>query len=384
MGSWLGPVLVFAAARVVSTVLMLWLGPDHAAQPPYSETERIRGLGDGPLDMMRFWDGRWYRQIATDGYPGALPREDGEVIQNPWAFYPLYPAIVATVMRMGLPFEVAALVVSLVVGAAAMVILYRMLLPGTGRFTALLTVAAVSAGPTGALFQLGYTEGLAILLFLGALWSLRRKRYAVAGVLSLALALTRPITPALALVMAVLWVLRWRRTAEPFPVAQRLKHGVLAVGTAAAFAIWPLTCGLVTGELDGYRLTQAAWSNEAEVLSTWLGTALGDPIALLLVAFFLGGASWLAIRRGAAGWGDDLRAWVIVYPLFILGVSGPSTSVFRYLTLTVLPAWPFPDISTRIRSTPARVVVILGVMTVGTVLQYYWLRYVFLSFRFTP
>jgi hypothetical protein len=38
------------------------------------------------LHLIANWDGQWYRQIATHGYPSHVPVVNGAVQQNAWAF----------------------------------------------------------------------------------------------------------------------------------------------------------------------------------------------------------------------------------------------------------------------------------------------------------
>jgi len=387
MRDWFAPVLVFVAARVVSILLLVHLAAESQSEPPYTERELMRGIGSDPLSVVTYWDGRWYEEIATHGYPEDLPRQDGEVIQNAWAFYPVYPFLARMIMLLGLSFNSSALILSLVLGGAAMLVLYRMLLPNTGAFTALVTVAAFSFGPTSPVLQVAYTEGLALLLVLGSLWALRERRYVLSGGLALVLSLSRPIAPALAATMGVIWIARWlTREREEFSIRERVRHAVLAVGTAATFVVWPLFCGVATGELDAYAQTQQAWEVEYEGWRTWVSAAFMEfnPAAMLIVVCALGGAWWIAARKGAAGWGADLRIWVAIYPLFILAVSRPTTSIFRYLMLTALPAWPLPDVSARITSLKARVALFLGVVLVATTLQYLWTKAFFATVSWFP
>ena len=45
-------------------------------------------------NFINIWDARWYGQVITNGYPSALPTDAaGNVQENAWAFYPLFPAL---------------------------------------------------------------------------------------------------------------------------------------------------------------------------------------------------------------------------------------------------------------------------------------------------
>lgn len=369
--AWLLPLGIYLLGRCTSAVLLAVLGHDQRGPT---------GAG-GPrasfLDLLSNWDGGYYLQIAAHGYPGVLPRVDGAVVENVWAFYPLYPGTVGLLGRTGIPLPLAATLVSTACGAAAVVLLWTILAPLAGRFTATLTVVAFSFGPTSLVLQTAYTESMALLVILGVFVAMRHKRYAYAALLLAALAFTRPVALPVAAVLGVTWLLRLRaRRDDPFPPREMVTHAALALGSAASFAAWPLVCGLVTGELDAYARTQRAWiDGGASGWATWLSPAVtGHDLAILVlsvpvVLWF----AWLALRRASAAWGPELRAWVLLYPLYILAVSRPTTSVFRYLALTSTTAWPFPDVSARVRSTRARLALVSVVVVIGLVAQAAWI-----------
>ena len=56
------------------------------------------------LQFIARWDSAWYRKVAQGGYPQVLPLDPltGEVKQNPWAFYPVFPLLARALMALGL------------------------------------------------------------------------------------------------------------------------------------------------------------------------------------------------------------------------------------------------------------------------------------------
>lgn len=368
---WVLPLGIYLLGRCASALLLLVLGRGQGG-PTGSGGPRASFS-----DLLTNWDGDYYLQIAAQGYPGALPRVDGAVVENVWAFYPLFPGTVGLLGRTGLPLPLAATIVSTACGAAAMVLLFTMLAPLAGRFTAALTVAAFSFGATSLVLQTAYTESMALLEILAVFVAMRHRRHAYAAVLLAALALTRPVALPVAAVLGVTWLMRMRaRRDEPFPRREAVAHAALAVGGAASFAVWPLVCGLVTGELDGYAQTQRAWAGGgAGGWGTWLSPVVtGEQLAVLVVSVpVLLWFAWLALRRPSRVWGPELRAWVVLYPLYILAVSRPTTSVVRYLALTTTTAWPFPDLSARARTTRARIALVTAVVAVGLLAQWAWI-----------
>ena len=70
---WTRVLLVYAAARAITTVMVLQLARE---QPPNGWT----GGQPGYFEYANLWDARWYAFIAAAGYPTELPRtEDGHV-----------------------------------------------------------------------------------------------------------------------------------------------------------------------------------------------------------------------------------------------------------------------------------------------------------------
>lgn len=374
------PLGIFAVSRVVCAVLLVWLGRtqfDPATLPvapgrPGLETGRSYG------DLIANWDGQWYRTIVEHGYPHHLPTLGGTVEVNQWAFYPLYPSLVRLVMWTGLPYAAAASTVSIVFGAAAMTLLYRMLGPMLGGFGASMTVLALCVAPAAVVWQAGYTESVALFLVLAALWALRSRRYGALLAAGLALALTRPIVLPLAAVAAAHWIVRWRRRgSDPFPPAEAMRSALVIVAMAASFFLWPAVAAVTTGRADAYFATQRAWLSTTPGWPTWLtGLVGGSDLALTLVVA-AGFAALLVVllRKPARLWGFELRAWAGLYPLYILGSTRPATSIFRYALLAVVPWWPFPEIGAHVTGRRDRLALVALVTLLGIVSQVVWLRW---------
>ena len=131
--AWAWQVLgIYLVSRIVATTALLiarthqgdsfdgwWPGE----QPPYG------------VFVARWWDGWWYEQVALHGYPSQLPLDElGAVDLNEWAFYPLYPGIVRGLMELtGGTWIVLAPLVSAVLGAAALLVIYRVVEVGAPR-----------------------------------------------------------------------------------------------------------------------------------------------------------------------------------------------------------------------------------------------------------
>ena len=382
--TWSVPLLVFALTRVVDGVLIAVAASDQSARDEdVAMVDSPAGEGPGYLAALTNWDGQWYSRIAHDGYPGELPRVDGEVQQNVWAYYPLYPSLVRLVMALfHLPFAVAATTVSLVAGAAAMVLLYRLVERVGGRFNATTTVAAVCLFPAAPLFQAAYTESLALLLLVLCLTLLRDRRFGWRLVATTLLSFTRPIVLPVAAVIALRGIVRWRgRRDEPVDRRELAGYALTAAYAVVSFAFWPAVTGVVTGEADAYFQTQRAWIlDESAGWPSWLAHALqpGQRVYAVLGLLALFAIVALVARRAARSWGPELRVWGPVYFLYVLGTTRPTSSVFRYALLTVVPAWPGVTEPGRTVSRRTRTAVLVTMVVVGIPLQYLWLRWFFI------
>ena len=108
---------VWELARAFSVVLLTIVSHYQA---PVSWT----GPHPDYFSMTVLWDGSWYRLIAEQGYPPALPIDavTGTVQQNAWAFYPAFPEMSRLLMWVtGLGFPVVGSPLALLLGFAAAV-----------------------------------------------------------------------------------------------------------------------------------------------------------------------------------------------------------------------------------------------------------------------
>ena len=334
---WAQTLTVYAAARLLS---LAGLAAVLAHQQP------VVGMPEHslPTFLGSWYDGVWYRRVAEEGYPRELPVDAaGGVRENAWAFYPLYPLLVRALMTAtGGGWNLVAPLTSAVLGAAAMLVLYRLLLAGAPAAVAarpglpLATVALLSLYPASPVLAVGYTESLALLLVVLTLLLLVHRRYLWALPAVVALGFTRPV--GLPLVVAVLAHagLRWwrqRRGADRVGTGEWAGMAALA-GTAGVSAlVWPAICGWVTGVPDAYLRTQQAWRQVARFgpFGGWL-PVLGDRPALA-VAWALAVVAVGALLASAAGrrLGVELVAWTVGYLGFLAAVLEPnSTSLVRF------------------------------------------------------
>ncbi|GEA79898.1 hypothetical protein [Cellulomonas uda] len=376
---WVQVLAVYALARGLTAVLVLQAAAHQGATPwadAHPSYAQMTGL---------FWDAGWYHRIADEGYPDTLPVDEaGRVQQSAWAFFPLYPMLVRGLMAVTtLGWEVVAPTTSLLLGAAAMLLVHRAVAHGAPRACAawpglpLATVVLVAVFPTSPVLQVAYTESLALLLVAAALLLLVRRHYLeCAGVLVL-LGLTRAVALPMAVVVGVHLLARWvaaRRGREAFPgrdVAQVLGLGVVAV--VSGFA-WPAVCGWVTGVPEGYLRTQEAWRGVREVtpfggwdyvLRFWFGDA-GWWVLAAAAVFVVA----LLVVPAARRLGPELHAWPAAYLLYLAAAIEPGSSLARFLVL----AFPAGAITAGVVRRPgaARWAWFAGVVVLMLVLQAVW------------
>jgi hypothetical protein len=371
------PLAVYAAARLVDLILVI-LAARHQVHLPQGATPGATyGL------VASNWDGAWYRRIATDGYPATIPRDaGGHPLQNEWGFYPAYPLVVGAVMRIsGLGFTVVAPILSLLLGAAAVTVMFRLINQSAGRFTASATVLLTCCYMAAPVMQIAYTESMALLLLCTALLLLRNRRYGWLIPILVTLALTRAVALAFVPVLLVHGLARYRsRFVEPFPVQDRWRVCGLAGLAVAVTGLWPAIAAVTTGNPAAYTQTMSAWggdSGKLRILTEFPRFALaeGGIVGLALLVLVLAFTAVLVLRKGARAWGPEVRAWAGFYPLYLLLATAPGSSNIRHLFLAFPLMWTFPEAATTRSEWRFRVLLIAGLAIVGLALQWVWISH---------
>lgn len=367
---WVRVLLVYAAARAVTTAMMLALA---SAQ----ELNAWTAASPGYADFASMWDGNWYHIVAVVGYPAELPlTPEGRVAENAWAFMPGYPFVVRGLMlATGLPWAPAAVTVSVLFGAGAALLFHRLMVPVLGGPSAMFAVVLFCVAPLSPMMQIAYAESMHAFLLTLALLLLVRRSYGWLFPVVAVMSLTRPSGLAFALALGLHAVFRFvRRGRDPFPVRERLLVGFLAVFSAAMGFSWPAAAWAVTGSLTAYTDTELAWRSAyigyGELVpfaswfqggDWWLGSPLGPILVVCLVLAFAGGLFLPAVRRLRV----DLRIWVASYALYLLAVFFPQSSTFRLL----MPMFPLLGAVAQPRSVAYRVTVVMASLA----LQWGWL-----------
>ncbi|MGP9502188.1 hypothetical protein ACT3TS_08225 [Specibacter sp. AOP5-B1-6] len=333
---WLKVTLLYVAARLVSTAILLgaaW----HAEESPWG------GRQPDYLTFIDRWDAGWYERIFDGGYPTTIPRnDDGTAQPNQWAFYPLFPLLARALSGLtGLGWPAAGAIVATAAGLAAALMIYKLFRNFATPRTALWGVAFFAMFPVSPVLQVPYAESLGIFLLAAALHLLIKGRYWAASPTVLLLSLSRPAGVPFAAVVLVHLLLRWsHRKREPFPARELAGGSVLLFVSVVSAFVWMLIAWWLTGERSAYTDTETAWRGTGLVLfKPWFdaGVELAGPLwgpvlpvlLVVLAALYLNSR---AVRRI----GLELRIWCAMYLLYLLAVLHPQSSTFRML----LPLFP--------------------------------------------
>jgi hypothetical protein len=206
------------------------------------------------------------------------------------------------------------------------------------------------------------------------------------------LSITRPGMVSFALMLALMWVLRWwrdKKGIDGFPVLERWKLAILAGLSGVLGLAWPLFAWWATGRMDAYTQTELAWrSADPNRQLVWFGgwadlgaSMFGVFWAPMFVIGLMALIVWLLFTEAVKTLGYELRLWVGAYLLYVLLFFNPQSSTFRIL----LPAFPLvAAFALKTGNLPklAKWFLLVGL----TVLQMIWLAvcWVYQSPDFTP
>jgi hypothetical protein len=338
--SILVPIAIFALSRLYVALLMIVASRNQIGLPAGGLLDEIfiytvSPAQPGYLTVTENWDGQWYKFIATEGYqPAGSSREDAAAARWAWAFPPVYPLVTGRIMTMtGLPFAVVSTVVNFCAGAGAMILLFRVVAKNGGRWFATWGVVLACCFISAPLFQMAYSESLALLLLMAVILLAGERKYWWAVLPTVLLAFTRLITPVLFVVVVVSMLLRvrdggWRSV----PLQELAGSVVLAITCVLGGFAWPTLASALMGDAGRFnRGTEMAssfgwgWFGALRESVGWGGVGLLC-IMLLVIAFF-------ALRRGSRAWGTELRVWSLAYPFFILAVTPITGGILRYALL---------------------------------------------------
>jgi Mannosyltransferase (PIG-V) len=243
----------------------------HPEAARWDDPEVTRDLGY-VTDIWARWDSVWFLRIAEHGY-GSL---EGAAA----AFYPLYPATVGLLGRVLLGhYVLAGILISLAATLAAFVLLHDLAETKLGAEGARRTVLYLALFPMALFLQAVYSEGLFLLLSVGAFVLAERRRFLPAGLAAGLALLTRPVGVAL---LPALALIAWRSPDRRSALVR------LAVAPLS-FVVYPLVLWWQRGDPWAFARAQDVWTRHVSYAGPLGG--IWDGLR----------AGWAGVRQLASG-----------------------------------------------------------------------------------
>jgi hypothetical protein len=326
-------ILVYLASRVLLLVVALAAG----AATHHSLTSELGR-----------WDGTWYGQIASGGYPRHTSHYPTAL-----GFFPLYPLTIWFVVHLPGPPDsviVAGVLISLLGGLVATLLVQKLAAEWWGESGARRATVMFCFFPGSVVFSMAYAEGLLLPLAAGCLLALQRRRWALAGVLAGFATAVQPDAVALVVACAVAAALQLRRHGWRDREATRslLAPGLSLAGVGAfAVFLWAWT-GTPFATLDAQR---DGWGEKVDPLALvhqtrYLAHELGKvnlhhlninlgPAAGLLGALILVAGVVLLFKRPTR---ISAEAIAFTISVGVLAVVSENMSPNARLLITAFPA----------------------------------------------
>ena len=206
---WADILFPFLLLRFV-LLICAWFAPYFLPNPPYQKYFN-QGYFLTPnvwIDMWSHWDAKWFLSIVTNDY--TVPQGFPNVISN-LPFFPLFPylvrltaALIPAVAQRTNVLLFVGLLISNIAFLTAITLLYKLIKEHLFDQTAAQrTIILVLLFPTSFYMTSFYSEGLYLGLAVCAFYAAAKNRWAVAGLLSGLIAITR--FQGILLVFALLW-----------------------------------------------------------------------------------------------------------------------------------------------------------------------------------
>ena len=337
---WLQVSAIYVTARLISAGIFmaaaLHQGPNpwFPAKPDY-------------WNFINIWDARWYGRVIADGYPATLPVDGaGNVQENTWAFYPLYPSLAGGLSRLtGLAPAASLTIIAMLSGLAAALVVYVLFRHKAAHGPALWAVAFFATFPVSAVLQVPYAEPLSLLLLAASLLSVVRRQYLWAIPVVVALCLSRPVGVPFAAMLGLLLihrlVQRFRgREADPHSVADLAALTTLTAVAGLSALAWPAAAWAATGDIQAYTKTETVWRGHDLVpFKPWFDTGVdlfGPVLGVLAPFIFVALFGAMLYLPPVVRLGVELRLWCACYMGYLVMFLHPQTSTFRML----LPLFP--------------------------------------------
>ena len=302
------------------------------------------------LDGLGNWDGKWFRELAQNGYPTQVSHG-----QTTLGFFPLYPIMMWAVAHAFLypgvkGVVIAGVIVSGIGGLVATVLVQQLATGWWGEDSGRRATLLFCLFPGSVVFSMVYSEGLLLPLAAGCILALERRRFVLAGVLAGAATAVQADALALIPVCATAAVLEIRRYGWRDRVARRsLCAPILSLAGILAFAgfLWAWTgTPLATYEGQHYgwgeKTDPFALVHQLHSLITQISFAhfnhptinLNLPVGLMGAAILLTGVVLLLARPNAI----PVEAMVWTLTIGFLAITSEFVPPNPRLLITAFPA----------------------------------------------
>ncbi|MUG99307.1 hypothetical protein F7734_46295 [Scytonema sp. UIC 10036] len=196
-------------------------------------------------DVFYAWDSGHYAAIATHGYTAPQNGEPSASV----AFFPLFPLAIRAIMTVGLPFQIAGVLVNNLAFLGALIVLYAWINERHGVNAARWTTAVLAWFPLSLFGTVIYTEGLYLFLSTAALRAFDNKEYGWTVLWGSLATATRPTGIALWISFLLVAVLERRG----------IKVFIASLASGGGLFLFSLYCQMKYNDPLAFLHAQKAW-----------------------------------------------------------------------------------------------------------------------------
>jgi hypothetical protein len=292
------------------------------------------------------WDGKWYLAIARSGYPSVLPHGR----QSVWAFFPLFPASIRVVGALGIPLQLAGMLITHLAFLVALVGLHRLMSRRFSARSSMLAIWVIALFPTAFVYSMLYPSAIFLAASVWAFVFLANRQDAAAAAAGVVATLARPNGIVLAIALAV-------------AIGMHAPRLLRVCGPAlVALLGWMEYNAVRTGDALAFFHAKHAW-HELTLLGLFTRNRVAGTFHLLLAAVAVG-AIVAARERIPRSW--SVLTVLYLVPSLVLGIIGLG----RYAGDCFPPFAAAGELLAR-RRRPVRVTV-FALLVVAQVLFAYW------------
>ncbi|WP_045729695.1 hypothetical protein [Pseudarthrobacter chlorophenolicus] len=338
---WAQVSAIYVAARLVSACIFMAAALHQGTNPWFPAIPDY-------WNFINIWDARWYGEVIANGYPTQLPTDAlGNVQENAWAFYPLFPALARGLSGLtGMNPAASLTIIAMLSGWAAALVVYVLFRHKAAHGAALWGVAFFATFPVSAVLQVPYAEPLTLLLLAAALLLVIRRQYLWAMPVVVLMCLSRPVGVPFAAMLGILFVARLvsrMRQGQPNPThsaVELVRLGALTGVAGLSALAWPAAAWAATGDIEAYTKTETVWRGHDLVpFRPWFDTGVdlfGPVLGVLAPFVFVALFATMLFLPPVVRLGVEMRLWGACYMGYLVVFLHPQTSTFRML----LPLFP--------------------------------------------